>query len=400
MLEIADDWSDRWGTLSYGERKRLQIAAALSVRPAILALDEPFNHLDSNGRSLLMASMREYQGCGLLVSHDRFAMDSLCSSCLLFFQDGIELYRTGYTAAIKADRERQENLLKRKIQAQGKYIQLKRDARRKMLKARTLQAHASGNDFTFKDICKYGYDGPSRVDGIVQKAGQRSREATARAERAKEHMESITYRKRYGTGIELSGEGSCRNFLLDIEAGEIRIGDVSISYPSLVIRSKDRIALTGGNGTGKTTILNHIRPSLNCPDEKVIWIPQEITAEECSRILQETLKLSREILGHVMTIVRRLGSDPERLLESCVPSPGESRKLMLALGLSKTPWLVVMDEPTNHMDLPSVECLEAALNDFEGALILVSHDREFLKNTTDINWSITDGKLAFIPEAP
>jgi macrolide transport system ATP-binding/permease protein len=392
-LEIGDDWSDRWETLSYGERKRLQIAAALSVRPAVLALDEPFNHLDSAGRSLLMASMREYQSCGLLVSHDRYAMDTLCSSCVLFFPGGIELYRTGYTAAMKADHERQENLLKRKKLAQVKFIQLKRDARRKMLKARTIQAHASGNDISFRDICKFGFDGPSRIDSVVQKAGQRSREASARAERAREHMESIRYRKRYGSGIELSGEGSSRNYLLDIPAGHIRMGDVSLEYPSLSIRSSDRIALTGGNGTGKTTLLNHFKPVLNCPDEKLIWIPQEITAEECSGFLQEAGRLSREDLGKIMIIVRRLGSDPERLLDSSVPSPGESRKLMLALGLSKTPWLVVMDEPTNHMDLPSVECLEAALNDFEGALLLVSHDREFLSNTTDINWNIGDGKL-------
>ena len=95
-----------------------------------------------------------------------------------------------------------------------------------------------------------------------------------------------------------------------------------------------------------------------------------------------------------MTIVRRLGSNPERLLSSRVPSPGESRKLLLALGLSKTPWLVIMDEPTNHMDLPSIECLEKALNDYTGALVLVSHDRVFLNNTTNIQWNIRDRKLS------
>ncbi len=394
ILLIEDDWGSRWDTLSYGERKRLQIAAAISIQPAVLALDEPFNHLDTDGRAMLMESMREYQGCGLLVSHDRHAMDELCTSCVLFFPDGLQLYRSGYTCAMQSDLANQEHLSKSKKLARDKYIQLKRDARKKMLKARTLQAHASGNNITFRDICKYNYDGPSRIDSVVQKAGQRSREATARADRAKKHMECIRYRKKYSTGIELSGEGSTRNYILEIPQGKILMGERTVEHPLLEIRSRDRIALTGGNGAGKTTLLNHLRSELNCPLEKLIWIPQEITADEGSLYLEKSLKLSREALGRVMTIVRRLGSDPDRILDSSIPSPGESRKLMLALGLSKTPWLVVMDEPTNHMDLPSVECLEEALNSYSGAMILVSHDREFLSNTTNIRWSIGNGELS------
>ncbi len=399
ILKIGDDWGNRWDTLSYGERRRLQIAAAISIRPTVLALDEPFNHLDTDGRSLLMRSMREYQGCGLLVSHDRYAMDELCTSCVLFFDEGLRFYRTGYTSAIVADRLKQNHLAKRRKLARVKYKQLKRDARKKMIKSRTIQAHLSGNQISFKDICKYNYDGTSQVHSIVQKAGQRSREATARAERAKKHMESITYRKTYGTGIELPGEGSTRNYLLEMPPGEIRVGKATLSYPQFEIQSEDRIALTGGNGAGKTTLLNHLKTKLNCPEGKLIWIPQEITADECSGYLEEVQRLSREALGQLMTIVRRLGSDPERVLSSSVPSPGEARKLLLALGLSKTPWLVIMDEPTNHMDLPSVECLEKALNDYTGALLLVSHDREFLSNTTNIQWNIKDGKLSVTKKA-
>ncbi len=88
-----------------------------------------------------------------------------------------------------------------------------------------------------------------------------------------------------------------------------------------------------------------------------------------------------------------MGSDPEKLLDSSVPSPGETRKLLLARGLLGDPWLIVMDEPTNHMDLPSVECLEKALAEYPGAVLLVSHDRAFLDALTDINWSIGSGEL-------
>ena len=89
-----------------------------------------------------------------------------------------------------------------------------------------------------------------------------------------------------------------------------------------------------------------------------------------------------------MTIVSRLGSRPERLLESTEPSPGEFRKLLLALGMTYEPHIIIMDEPTNHMDLPSIECLEQALSDCPCCLVLISHDRYFLEKLTDIRWNI------------
>ena len=393
ILQIEDDWAVRWNTLSHGERKHLQIAVAIWTRPSVLALDEPFNHLDVHGRSLLIESMKEYRGCGLLVSHDRRAMDELCSSCVLFFPEGVQLYRTGYTSAVKADNQKRELLVKHRREAEEKYIRLKHDARKKMINARTIQARIAGHNFTFKDICKYNYDGESQYHSIVQKAGQISRTATARAARARDHMESIKYRKVHRTGIELGGVQSTRNYLLNIPTGAVEMGNKTIMHPDIRILPEHRIALTGRNGSGKTTLLNHIRSELNCPEDKLIWIPQEITEEESTQCLSEAKKLSSEELGQVMIIVRRLGSDPERVLNSAVPSPGESRKLLLALGLAKAPWLVVMDEPTNHMDLPSVQCLEKALNDYTGALLLVSHDREFLSSTTSTRWEIRKGRL-------
>jgi ATPase subunit of ABC transporter with duplicated ATPase domains len=91
-----------------------------------------------------------------------------------------------------------------------------------------------------------------------------------------------------------------------------------------------------------------------------------------------------------MTIVSRLGSRPRRLLESDEPSPGEIRKILLATGIARGPHLIVMDEPTNHMDLPSIECLETALSDCPCGLLLVSHDTRFLHALATVNWHLTD----------
>ena len=93
-----------------------------------------------------------------------------------------------------------------------------------------------------------------------------------------------------------------------------------------------------------------------------------------------------------MTIVNRLGSRPHRLLDSAEPSPGETRKLLLALGMTRMPHILIMDEPTNHMDLPSIECLEQALVDCPCSLVLVSHDLQFLEKVTKTKWAIAENQ--------
>ncbi len=395
-LEIGDHWAGRWDSLSHGERKRLQLAVALWRKPSLLAVDEPLNHLDSRGRNAVVKALCSFPGCGILVSHDRDAMETLCNSTLLFTPGKVNLYSAGYAAAVEEAKRERSRLVEERAAARRDYIKKKRDARAKMLKARTIQAHAGRTSVSFKDICLYGYDGPSRVDSIVQNAGQRSRKASAEAERARVRMESINYGKMHRMGIEFTGETPGRNLLLTVEPGRIPLGREFLRFPALEIRPGDRIALTGPNGQGKSTLLNWLRKKLNCPDHRLIWIPQEITADLGASMLDGLRKLSGEELGFVMTVVRRLGSDPEKVLGSSVPSPGETRKLMLAKGLFSNPWLIVMDEPTNHMDLPSVECLEAALGDYSGALVLASHDRAFLETLTETRWEMESGELKIV----
>jgi ATPase subunit of ABC transporter with duplicated ATPase domains len=124
------------------------------------------------------------------------------------------------------------------------------------------------------------------------------------------------------------------------------------------------------------------------PPERVCWIPQEVAIRTSREILDEAREASEEDRGRLFTIVSRLGSRPDRLLESVEPSPGETRKLLLAQAVIRSPHLIAMDEPTNHMDIPSIECLEEALADCPCALLLVSHDLRFLQCVTEIWWRI------------
>ena len=110
---------------------------------------------------------------------------------------------------------------------------------------------------------------------------------------------------------------------------------------------------------------------LDLSTEQLTYIPQEIDVHAARVLLMEVRSLRKEQLGHVMTIVSRLGSRPQRLLETTDPSPGEVRKLLLGLGIPRVPHLIIMDEPTNHLDLPSIQCLESAFQQCPCGLLLV-----------------------------
>ncbi|MHC4423773.1 MAG: ATP-binding cassette domain-containing protein, partial [Planctomycetota bacterium] len=230
----------------------------------------------------------------------------------------------------------------------------------------------------------------ARVSGKDGVGGKVQRQLKGRLGQAAKDLEAIATEKECRLGIWLPGCVSKRNFLLELGAGAVPLGGQKrLNHPELIIRPKDRIALTGPNGSGKSILIRKIVASLNMPEEHVTYVPQEIDLRRSQKILAEAQTLAREKLGHLMRIVSCLGSRPGRLLESSEPSPGETRKLLLALGMTRLPHIIIMDEPTNHMDLPSIECLEEALADCPCCLVLVSHDRRFLQKLTQIKWHTT-----------
>jgi ATPase subunit of ABC transporter with duplicated ATPase domains len=146
------------------------------------------------------------------------------------------------------------------------------------------------------------------------------------------------------------------------------------------------------HGAGKSTLIRRIVEGFDRTSHKIAYIPQEINAAQSRLILEDFLKLPNDRLGRAMTLVRRLGSDPSRLLKSREPSPGELRKLLIAACIQDDPDILILDEPTNHMDLPSVECLENALEDCRMALLMVSHDKRFLGKLAKRIWTIRVGE--------
>ena len=390
MLNIQDDWIERWTTLSHGERKRAQIGVALWLNPEVLALDEPTNHIDSEARGDITDALLSFHGIGLLVSHDRELLDTLCQQCLFIEPPKVIPRPGGITKGLEIAKHEHATLQKQYMLKKRVYKKLKRESTRRRDLANQSDKRRSKRGLAKKDHDAREKKDRARMTGKDGVGGKLLRQMDGRLKQAQNQLESIQIKKHHTLGIGLPGSLSKRNFLLKMSANSLALGDQKrLYYPELIIKATDRIAITGPNGSGKSTLIRSIVKKLNVPREHITYIPQEIDAHQSQSILTRAQELPGDKLGYLMAIVSRLGSRPHRLLSSTNPSPGETRKLLLAIGMTYTPHIIVMDEPTNHMDLPSIECLEQALLECTCSLLLVSHDKRFIENLTEKTWHMT-----------
>ena len=395
-LEIGDDWADRWASLSHGERKRLQIAIALWRAPGLLALDEPTNHLDAGARAVLLAALKRFRGTGLLVSHDRELLDELCAQCLFVVPPAATMRPGGVSAGLEQDRREQTAARAADDAAKHAAERLRAAAQERREEGERMAARTKAQTKDAKHN-KWDHDGKAernlaKLTGKDAWAGKQAAALSKRANKAQASRAGLPVRKEFATGFWLEdADVSRRNYVLRVPAGELPLGPGRIlAFPDLEIAPTDRVALTGPNGLGKSTLLRALAPRFNVPPEHLTLVPQEITAAESAAILADAKKLPDDRLGFVMTRFSRLGSRPGRLLDSAQPSPGEVRKLLLALGIARGPHLIVMDEPTNHLDLPGILCLEEALAAAACAMLLVSHDERFLSRLARTRWALAE----------
>jgi macrolide transport system ATP-binding/permease protein len=388
-LRVGPDWRERWPSLSHGERKRAQIGVALWQRPDVLALDEPTNHIDIDARRLLADTLGAFRGIGLLVSHDRELLDTLCSRCLSLQPPRVVMRPGGYTKAAsleEAERERATLLharAKQELQRlQQEAVQRRQEAARSDRK-RSKRGLAPGDSDSREKIDR------ARLTSKDAQAGRLLRQLDGRLRQAEEELRSIPVERERPLGVHMRGEPIGRPTLFQLPGGSLPLGPQRrLCYPRLEMRRDARIALIGPNGSGKSTLVRHVLDELKLPEGRIAYLPQEVPAAHGTDVVGEARRLPADRLGDVMSYVSRLGSDPDRLLQTEQPSPGETRKLMLALGVSRRPHLIVMDEPTNHLDLPSIECLEDALDGCVCGLLLVSHDLYFLRRLCRTRWRI------------
>ncbi|MBN8467963.1 ABC-F family ATP-binding cassette domain-containing protein [Corallococcus exiguus] len=387
---------ERWPTLSPGERKRWQVGAALAREPDVLLLDEPTNHLDAEARTWLVAALRRFRGVGVVVSHDRELLETLTQATLRVHGGEAHLYPGAYSAAKghwEAERESEVAAHQQSKAERDRAAQLLDNARREHQGA-TLSRSTSRRMRNKNDSDARGL-GPSTLASWAEaRLGHQVTVKRRELERAEAAVGTFTVDKTVGRSVFVDYVRSPNPWLFTFDTPGLKAGDVEVLGPTrLDVDREARIRIEGPNGAGKTTLLKALLEQARVPREKLLYLPQDLGAEETRALLDAVRELPSDERGRVMSLVAALGVDPHRLLASEQPSPGEARKLAIARGLGQHAWALVLDEPTNHLDLPSIERLEAALHDYPGALLLVTHDAPFARSCTTTRWLVANGRV-------
>ncbi|EHP31046.1 ABC transporter, ATP-binding protein [Sulfurimonas gotlandica GD1] len=384
LLQVKDEWLGTWKTLSHGERKRLQLAVALSSESDVLMVDEPTNHLDSRSQAIVIEALRSYKGIGILVSHDRTLLDALTQQTIMIKAGEVLKYRSKFSLAHLAYGQtlshkkkvitEQENELK-KI---NRVVQVQRE-----------KVSLSKKRFSKKGVGKSDSSMKEKINGAIltgkdKHDGQMLQRTVTKQRHLSENMNKLS--KEYATGISFEGEIARHNFPIALEKNCITLFEsTQLCFPRLSVDIGDKVGVSGENGAGKSTFISYFIEKIDFQHD-YLYIPQEITDKEAEQLFTDISNLNSDEKGELFTLVQRLGSDAKALLNSSIPSPGEVRKLLIAQGLLKRPSLIILDEPTNHMDLDSIESLEASLKEYEGVLLFITHDETFLENLSTKRW--------------
>lgn len=384
MLNIKDSWLYQWNKLSHGERKRLQIAVALFTEPDILLVDEPTNHLDAQNKKIVLNSLKSFKGIGILVSHDRQILDSLSTSTIILKNKNIIIFKTSFSNAMNSYKNNTEFIEKSKIKQNIESKKLK-----KSIQSQQEKTKQSKKRFSKKSLDKNDSDSKNKINlakltGKDKNDGQIIVKLQSKQKQLLSNV--IKTDKIYNSDIAFNSIKSKNIFPIRIKKNILKLSETKkLSYPVLNINEYDKIGIIGENGSGKSSFLEYLFSSIDLKDE-YLYIPQEITNKESKKLFNEIKNLPNDVKGEIYTIIRKLSSDPIKLQDSFIPSPGEIRKLIIAKGLLQNPSLIILDEPTNHMDLDSIISLELALKKYNGTMIIISHDKNFIDSLVTIIW--------------
>lgn len=357
---------------SGGEKTRLCISKLLLEEPNLLILDEPTNHLDFKTIMWLEDYLRSYRGAVLIVSHDRYFLDRLCSSICEIERGVLTRYRGNYSAFV---RQRNEN-----------------DARREKEYEMQQKQIAQLEDYVARNL----------VRASTTKMAQSRRKQLEKIERIEKPFHDTKSAKiRFTYAVEppidvLKVKGA------DISVGEGNSRKTLVEELSFDVRRGEKIGIIGDNGIGKSTLLRIIQEQL--PHKGLVRWNSNV---KISYFEQESANLNRELtvmeelhsrypsmteleVRGLLAQVRLVGENVFK--ETGVISGGERAKLCFAIMMQEHGNVLILDEPTNHLDLSSKEAIEEALAEYTGTVIFVSHDRYLLSKIADRLIELTDGE--------
>ncbi len=370
-LDFVDQ--DSWPSLSPGWKQRWMLGAVFWRNSPLLVLDEPTNHLDLEGRELLVRAMGRYEGVGLVVSHDRAFLNQTTTETIWVENGRAEHFRCGLEQAadlIRAYKKSQLDSLNA-AQAQLKTAQspmhqvaATHDASKRSLSVKSRMKNAGDRDAG--TVARKGR--AQRAEGAHGRSRNLARDELRRTQK---DVEALARPKAEGRELKLEAAHRASEWALRFE-GEVRAGERRLFSAVWNVERQARVWLQGGNGAGKTSLINTVLGNLTIP---VLFVTQIISHED---VVGAWRVLPKDLRQQVMHVAAALLLDVNAVLDDSHMSPGEVRKLALAIGLVNRPELVVLDEPTNDLDMPSIERLERVLNTYAGALIIVSHDVAFV----------------------
>ncbi|MVO85384.1 ATP-binding cassette domain-containing protein [Streptomyces sp. p1417] len=392
-LGLADIALDRvLSTLSGGQVVSLGLAAQLLKRPDVLLLDEPTNNLDLTARHKLYDVLSDFTGCLLLVSHDRALLDRMERIAELG-SDELRLYGgdfTAYEEAVRAEREVAEKNVR---SAEQELKREKRELQQARERAERRQSNAARN---LKNAGLPRIFAGNMKRGAQESAGRAGQMHASRVSEAKARLDEAgrALRDEQRITLELPDTQvpAGRNLFLGAEL-QVHLGDKPVFADGgvgLTVRGPERIALTGPNGAGKTTLLRLITGDLapdtgeiKRSDGRIAYLSQRLDLLDLNRTVAENFAAfapERPEAERMNLLARFLFRGPRAHLPVGVLSGGERLRATLACVLcaEPAPQLLLLDEPTNNLDLVSVGRLESALNSYQGAFVVISHDERFL----------------------
>ena len=379
LLHIQDEWLYRWESLSYGEKKRVQIAISLYQEVDILLLDEPTNHLDYTSKNIVIESLKSFRGIGILVSHDREVLNTLCTNTVIIKNQNIYTYKSGYDNAIKEFNQHRDFLIQ-----ENENINKELKKLQKNIQSQKEKVLLSKSRLSKKNINKNDKDSKEKIN-LAKLTGKDKNDSKLISTFSKKYENQKLKRneldKESEKGIKIKNDISKKDlFSFYLEEGSLELSqEIFFYYPNLFINSNDKIAIVGDNGVGKSSFLKHLVSKIALKNN-YLYLPQEIEENQINKLYEDINSFDNDKKGLLFTLVRRLSSNPNNLLENSFASPGELRKLFIAKALLENISFIILDEPTNHMDIDSIEAIEKALFEYDKALIVVSHDKTFIKN--------------------